>query len=404
MRRPALVLLLLFAAPMGPAAAAPATDRGPCHETPFEMASHKIWVPVRVNGSAPQWFIFDTGDQGTSVVARECAARIGLPLGESHTVSLGAGTGAQVHLATARDVALEVAGETFRVPTAAVFELGHVAPFEGRRVDGLLGEDFLHHHVVEIDYARRVLRIYDPETYRYTGTAPPVPMVAPSGLVVVRARVTARGRAPLAARVAIDTGVRTTLIWYRPFVAAHDLVAALPRTFAATIGGGAGGESRGDVGRLARLDLAGQAIDAPTAVFSRDTSGVFAGSGQDGIVGGELLERFRVTFDYPHQRVMLEPYAVPVTGFDYDMSGLFLVARGEAFERVTVLSVAPGSPAAAAGIARDDEITALDGRPANSLTLDALRARLVVRGARVALTVRHAGVERTVTLDLEPLV
>jgi hypothetical protein len=41
--------------------------------------------------------------------------------------------------------------------------------------------------------------------------------------------------------------------------------------------------------------------------LSRDKTGLFASSDFDGILGGEMLRRFKVIFDYSRQRVILEP-------------------------------------------------------------------------------------------------
>jgi hypothetical protein len=48
---------------------------------PFEIASNKPFVQVAIDGSAPQWFILDTGCSGPSIVAKECADRLKLGRG-----------------------------------------------------------------------------------------------------------------------------------------------------------------------------------------------------------------------------------------------------------------------------------------------------------------------------------
>jgi hypothetical protein len=44
-----------------------------------------------------------------------------------------------------------------------------------------------------------------------------------------------------------------------------------------------------------------------TAGLARDTSGALANPAYDGILGGDLLGRYRVIIDYPHSRLILEP-------------------------------------------------------------------------------------------------
>jgi predicted aspartyl protease len=382
--------------------AAPETAGQVRGELPFEIASNKPYVQVSINGSAKQWFILDSGCSGTSVIAKECAERAGLHGGGETETHLGAGAGVRVGVAAVHDVTLEVGGATMASPELRIFPLAHVSPFEGRRVDGLLGQDFLERHVVEIDYARGRIRILDP-----TGFAPPaagasIPIRLQDGLAVAEGAVTVRGGDSIPCRLVIDTGVRATLILYRPFAVAHRLLDAPGNLLGATVGGGAGGETRGDIGRLAMLRIGPSRFEKPVAIFSRDTVGVFASSDPDGIIGGELLRRAKVTFDYPHGRIILEPYASP-PAFEYDMSGLFLVAGGDAFQHILVRSATRGTPAAAVGLEPDDEIVAIDGRRSPSLTLEEARRIFRAPGTR-RLEVRRGERHWQVTLVTRRLV
>lgn len=284
-----------------------------------------------------------------------------------------------------------------------VFPLAHVSPFEGRRVDGLLGEDFLHQHVVEIDYERSRIRILDPARYTPPAGGISVPITIEGGLAVAAGSITVRGGEPVPCRLVIDTGVRTTVVLYNPFSVAQRLLDVPGNLLGATIGGGAGGETRGDIGRLAALTLGSFTFKQPTAVYSRDTVGVFAGSDQDGIIGGELLRRARVAFDYPHERLILEPYQGSAPAFEYDMSGLFLVARGDSFQRVTVLSVTQRTPAAEAGVQAGDEIVSIDGRRSPALTLEQARQMLRTPGKR-QVEMERGGQRLQVTLVTRRLV
>src|SRR5689334_20054347 len=129
---------------------------------PLELHSNKPFVPVSVNGSKPQAFILDTGCRANSILARECADRLGIARTGDEAGQVGAGSGASVQLSTARDpLFLAALGETLSVGEPVVMTLGHVARLEGNPVDGLLGGDFLARHVVTIDYAKGTLEVHD---------------------------------------------------------------------------------------------------------------------------------------------------------------------------------------------------------------------------------------------------
>lgn len=359
----------------------------PTRECPIEIASNKPWVQVAINQSAPQWFILDTGASGGTILARETADRLELQRGSETSTHIGAGAGVNVGVATLQNVMVQVAGDTMAVPAIRVFSLAHVSPFEGRRLDGLLGEDFLWRHVVEIDYAKRRLRILDPAGYSPSPAATVVPIHVIDGLAMADCEIVRPGEAPISCRFVIDTGVRTTLILYHPFVVKHRFLETTAPMITATIGGGAGGETKGDLGRLDRLRIGAIAFARSTVIYSRDTVGVFAGDDADGIVGGEILRRCKTTFDYPHSRLVLEPYA-NLRPLEYDMSGLFLVGQGTGFDQVTVLSVAARTPASESGLVKGDEIERIDGKSASVIGLEGTRG-LFRKPAKFQLEVKR---------------
>jgi membrane-associated protease RseP (regulator of RpoE activity) len=251
---------------------------------------------------------------------------------------------------------------------------------------------------------RRRIRLYAPQTFHPSATQTAIPIEFVGGLAVAPAELTPPGATPIPCRVVVDTGLRTTVTWYHPFVVARDLVATQPRVVTGTVGGGAGGESTGDGGRLAQLRIGAVTVERPTVVFSRDTAGVFAGRDADGIVGGELLRRYRVTFDYSRKVLYLEPNSGAPSAFDYDMSGLFLVARGPDLKGVAIQSVASDSPAAEAGLRKGDEIATVDGRSVAKTSLDELRELLKHDGATHRLGIRRGDAAMEVTLTLRRLV
>jgi len=119
--------------------------------------------------------------------------------------------------------------------------------------------------------------------------------------------------------------------------------------------------------------------------------------GDAGTVGADFLRRFHPIFDYARRRLILESQPTLADATPVDASGLMLVATGERFDTLQVLSVAKDSPAMEAGLGPGDRITAWAdiGEP---LTLDAARRRLAQPGQRLDLVVERAGARRTISL------
>ena len=386
-------------------AAASAAGAAPSKTNTFEIASNKPFVRVSIGRSAPQWFILDSGCRETSMISRECADRLKIARDAGTAEQIGAGTGSALVARASRPLTLTALGDTLTLAEPIVVALDPVTKVEGRRIDGLLGGDFLARNVVEIDYSRRWITVHDPAAYTPPKGAVVVPLGLETGWPVVDATLTPAGTGPIPVRLIIDTGVRNTVTMFRPFSERHGLPGeadALLRD--QVVGFGIGGKSRGDVTRVDALSIGGVVFDRPVAVFSRDTAGVFAMDGPDGIVGGELLRRHKVTFDYPHARMILEPDPRAGSGaFVHDMSGMFLYADGAKYEHVRVLAVHPGSPAAEAGLRDEDEIVSIDGRPAAKLGLDATRDLFRTAGTHT-LEVKRGDGAVTVRLTTRPLV
>ena len=92
-----------------------------------------------------------------------------------------------------------------------------------------------------------------------------------------------------------------------PFTTTNHALEVMPNTAASSIYG-AGGESQRFEVRLTSLQLGPYQLRSPVAGFLLATKeGALASPDIGAIIGGEILERFTVTFDYPHHGILLEP-------------------------------------------------------------------------------------------------
>ncbi len=166
-------------------------------------------------------------------------------------------------------------------------------------------------------------------------------------------------------------------------------------------GWGVGGPSRSHVTRGDALKV-GDAIsvDHPVVGLATDKKGAFADPTISGNIGGGVLKRYVVTFDYANNTMYVKPTTGPVADLDsYDRAGSWFNIDGDAFK---VIDVTAGGPADQAGLKVGDEIAAIDGTPAKDLHLFAVRERLrnTAPGTVVRFTVLRDGkpVDLKVTL------
>jgi S1-C subfamily serine protease len=139
-------------------------------------------------------------------------------------------------------------------------------------------------------------------------------------------------------------------------------------------GWGVGGPSTGYVTRGKSMTLGSVAVDNIVVTMANQIKGAFAGSDYSGNIGGGILKRFVVTFDYGNQTMYLKPLPGPVadTG-TFDRSGMWINVGDGGFK---IVDVTKGGPAEAAGLKAGNVVTEVDGKPAADTHLYDLRLRL----------------------------
>src|SRR4051812_14483915 len=133
---------------------------------PFQSAGNLIILQARVNGSKPLDFILDTGASGT-VISQNAAKSLGLKAESEGSASTQGGEIEAASIKNAR-IGIGTAGELRNVTLAAI-RLNGLEAGMGRRVDGILGYDVFEKYVVEIDYVSKIVRLYEPRSYKYSG-------------------------------------------------------------------------------------------------------------------------------------------------------------------------------------------------------------------------------------------
>ena len=393
--RAAAALVLLSALCVGGGAGRPAAaalrggERAGARVVPFAReAGNWIILDTQVNGSRPLPFILDSA-ASSSVIDLRSAESLRLPLAGSVQVS---GAGEDSFAARlASGVALKLPGAELTDQQLIAFPLDKIETYVGHKAGGILGHTLFRNYVVEVDYAARVVRLHDPQGYVYAGTGESFPISFAGNLPRVRARVSLPGREPVDCYLLLDTGAAPhAAMFTRPFDEAHRLSASLRRTVREPLIEAVGGETRQVVGRVGSLRVGRFALDAPVVSFSEDRAGAGGSRSFDGLIGGETLRRFRVIFDYGCSRLILEPNASFAEPFEYNMSGMRVVAVGADLKRFAVRRVLAGSPAALAGLREGDVIESFGGRPAPSLTLTDILL-LLKREGTYALSVRRGG-------------
>ncbi|MFD2533128.1 aspartyl protease family protein [Gracilimonas halophila] len=134
---------------------------------PFTLINNLIVIEASINNSAPMKFILDSGASGnilTSVYDE------GLYLNNVETVRLaGLGEGNSIEAFLSLDNNIKI-GERIVASNAEVLllkeDIFQLDTFMGTKINGILGHDFFESFAVEINYSRKLLRIYEPNAFQ----------------------------------------------------------------------------------------------------------------------------------------------------------------------------------------------------------------------------------------------
>lgn len=393
-RRVMCALFVLCACAVAPPPPVPVPDEHAFASVPIRCELNQVRLPISVAGSPPFNVLLDTGMPSRGLVLYESdrVDALGLALVDGPGIFGAGGTGAMARTRVAKDVTLFIGGQLL---TGVLVIVTPSPPGFGSTEDGAIGAELFRRCAVRIDVDDKKLDLLD-----FASVAPPphgieVPIHFRWGAPFVNARVGVGEGELLPAELLIDLGAGHALFLLSD---REERFGPPSRSIERGLGSGFSGSIEGHVGRVRCLQL--------ETVVLRDLVGVFPQSHQlkiggldlaDGLIGGEVLSRFRVTFDYAGQRMILVPGRTFSDPFEHEMCGLNLDL---AADRCVVQEVVVPSPASDAGILTGDVLLAVDGRSIRELGPDALRRALRAEGAEVGLTLQRGAetIEKRVRL------
>lgn len=360
---------------------------------PFELFNNHIYVEVKLNHKGPFRVLCDTG--GANIVTPSLARELGL---KSEGALQGRGVGEKSEdVGLVKMESLRVGDATLANQVFAVYPMEAFSAVEGIPINGLIGYEVFKRFVTKVDYEHHLITLTLPSAFAYKGEGTVVPFQFNERIPQVDGAIDG-----IEGKFDIDTGSRSSLDLMAPFVEKHNLAAHYGAKLEAVTGWGVGGAARSLVTRARVLRLGKVEVQAPVTELSLQKKGAFVSPYVAGNVGAGVLKRFNITFDYPHQQLILELNANYGKPDVFDRSGMWLNQSGETFE---VMDVIAGGPAARAGLKAGDKIVAIAGRPVSQLSLPKVREQFKSEaGTKIPLTIKSGEQERKVDLVLKDLV
>ncbi len=275
------------------------------HEMAYEAFAGLILVTVTIEDSPPLEFVVDSGATQSSINDPFLARALGLEVKEAG-LARGVGSGA-TRVLVAEDICVRIDGvEVLRSPLVVHDIGGQLAALAGREIDGFLGADLFEKYVVEIDPAGGRLLLHDPESFAYDGDGYVVPLEVVDQRPVVEGKVVVReGKKEVPVRLVADTGSTRFLSLIngsRRHLKPPD--SKKPGVSLGVAGGSVvmlAATRRFQIGSIVAENIETAWMDAFREPAVRNIEDL------NGILGNQILGRFRAIFDYRGGRLILEP-------------------------------------------------------------------------------------------------
>lgn len=352
------------------------------------FAGNRVYIPASVNGLDTH-VMLDSGAEAT-VLDQTWAAAHGIkPSGK--VVAVGTGGVQEAQLASG--VTIRIGDLELKNLTVALIDLSAIEKLIGRPMPVVLGKEVFNELVVDLDFQGKTIAFHEPASFKPPPGAAETPILTANGLRSVP--VSIEGRPPV--QMDFDIGNGSPLLVYSAFWKPAGLLDD-GRPQSAGLSGAVGGLKERKLTTVRTVTFGGTTFTEVPAVLFEDNGDSSESNRTLGNIGLPILSRFRLFVDYPNDRLWLIPNAKAVPGpFTRDLAGL----RAEPHpDGAKVTFIAPGSPAAAAGLAKGDIITELDGTPLKGATAG-IMATIRAKKAGDTLVVRTAD-GRTRQLELKP--
>lgn len=358
---------------------------------PIEIHNHLVIIPVTLEGLVQLNFILDTGVRSTILFERSITDVLGIPYNRTISIS-GVGQMRQVDALVAYGISLEIPGirgygQSMLVLAEDYLQLRN---YLGVEVHGVIGYELFSRFVIRIDYARKMITFYHPRLFKPPRRFERLDLDISDTKPYATLPFQFNDSIEFDARFLVDTGASHALLLHTEY---DDRIEIPERNIASQLGRGLTGDVEGYMGRVNRIDIAGYEVENIVGAFPE--TGYYGDSLsilRHGVLGGELLSRFTIIFDYYRKRMYLKKNYSFRKPFEYNMSGLEFMAQGKDLDEFEVKSVRKGSPGHQAGIQEGDMIVMLNGLDASRLSMSHIFSVMNSRdGRKIKMTIRRKG-------------
>ncbi len=366
-------------------------------DIPIEIHNNLIVVPVILNNQLPLKFIVDTGVRTTILTEKIYSDILHLAYTKKFTITAPGGENL-VNAYITNNVTIDMPGVHGRGHAMLVLENDYLELKNslGSEVHGILGYELFSRFVIKIDYGAKVLTLMTPQRFKPSKRYSRLPITVEDTKPYYVAELKINDTTSMSAKLLIDTGASHGL-FLDTESSAKIIVPA--KNISCTIGKGLGGFITGRIGRVNCLQIGKYAIPNMISSFPDpnsyfDTLRTGSAVYRNGSLGGDILSRFLVFFDFPREKIYLKANGSLRKKFYYNMSGITVKAIGETLHDFEVVEVRKNSSAHRSDIRVGDKIIAVNNTSTSTLDLSDINNYFDSRpGKKITLLILRGSAE-----------
>lgn len=362
---------------------------------PIEIYNNLVVVPIILNNQLPLKFILDTGVRTSILTEKAYSDILNLAYARKYSIA-GPGGEKFVDAYVTNNVSFDMPGVQGRGHAMLVLDQDYLElrNYLGTDVHGILGYELFSRFIIEIDYEKKRLTLMLPQRFKEKKKFEWLPISIEDTKPYITVNLDMNDTTSLSAKLLVDSGASHGLFLE---TGTNPKIKIPERHVESIVGRGLGGEITGQIAKIKVLKLGKYEIpnvitNFPDPNAYMDTLKTSLSVFRNGSIGGEILSRFIVIFNFPGEKIYFKKNYNFKKEFYFNLSGLTIRAQGSRLKNFEITNVRVKSPAYRVDLQTGDKIISVNGIPAAELELNSINGFLNSKpGKRISLQISRNG-------------